>query len=144
MDMHSLRQCALAAATLALAGTGPAHADPTGLWRGSDGGTTRIAACGAALCGYLATVVPPIDPETSRPWTDKHNANARKRSRPLVGTPVLIRMQPSGAGRWSGQLYYYVDGNTYSGHLIEQGPGNIRIEGCVLGMCGGEDMTRIR
>jgi uncharacterized protein (DUF2147 family) len=122
----------------------PAFADPVGLWRGSDGGTTRIAPCGEALCGYLASVSPPNDPATGRPWTDKYNSDRAKQSRPLAGVQVLINMKPSGAGRWSGQLYYYGDGRTYNGNLIERGPDSIRIEGCFFGICGGETLTRVR
>jgi len=144
MSNRDLRVGAFAIGVFAYVSLAPALADPKGLWRGSDGGMTRISACGAALCGYLASVSPAIDPSTGRPWTDKNNADPNRRDRPLVGTPVLIGMRPNGSGKWSGHLYYYVDGRTYSGHLIEQGPGNIRVEGCVLGMCGGEDLIRIK
>jgi uncharacterized protein (DUF2147 family) len=124
--------------------THPAFADPKGLWRGSDGGTTRISACGSALCGYLVAVVPRNDPATGKPWTDKHNPSPARQARPLAGTMVLISMRPSTPGKWSGKLYYYGDGGTYDGNLIEQGAGNLRIEGCALGLCGGENMVRVR
>jgi len=86
----------------------------------------------------------PIDPATGRPPTDKNNADPAKRNRPLVGAEVLISMHHEEPTRWSGQLYNVRDGKNYSGNLIETGPTSIRIEGCVLGICGGEDLTRIR
>jgi uncharacterized protein (DUF2147 family) len=70
---------------------------------------------------------------------DKNNADPAKRDRPLVGAEVLISMHPEGPTRWSGQLYNVKDGNNYSGNLID-----IRIEGCSLGICGGEELTRTR
>jgi len=61
-----------------------------------------------------------------------------------VGVQVLIGMFPNGPGKWSGRLYNPDDGQTYAGHIIEQGPSNIRIEGCALGICGGENLARVR
>jgi len=135
-----------AAAIMAFASVcaAPAAADPQGLWRGSDGGTTRISECGSALCGFLASVTPPNDPATGKPWTDKHNSDPAKRSQPLVGVQVLISMRPNGSGKWSGELYHYGDGRTYSGNIIEVDANNIRVEGCVLFLCGGERLTRVR
>jgi uncharacterized protein (DUF2147 family) len=121
-----------------------AHADPKGLWIGGDGGRMRVAACGPALCATLVSLVPAKDPETGRPWTDKFNPDPSKRNRPLVGTRVLIGMQPNGPGKWSGTLYHSEQGKTYAGNLIELGPKNIRVEGCAIGICGGETMTRLR
>jgi len=76
--------------------------------------------------------------------TDKNNADPAKRNRPLVGVEMLISMHRDSTSKWSGQLYNDDDGKTYSGNLIEQGPSSIRIEGCWLGICGGDDLTRIK
>jgi uncharacterized protein (DUF2147 family) len=86
----------------------------------------------------------PTDPTTGGPPTDKNNADPAKRNRPVVGAEVLISMQHEGPAKWSGQLYNVKDGRNYSGNLIEISPSSIRIEGCWLGICGGEDLTRIR
>jgi len=75
---------------------------------------------------------------------DKKNADPAKRNRPLVGVEVLISMHHEDPTRWSGQVYNVRDGQNYLGNLIETGPSSIRIEGCWLGICGGEDLTRIR
>jgi uncharacterized protein (DUF2147 family) len=140
---HIFAVGALACATAASVGITAAVADPVGLWRAPDGGTTRIARCGTALCGTLVTVVPARD-ANGRPVTDSKNKDPSKHARPLVGVTVLIGLWPSGPNKWSGQLYNPDDGGTYEGHLIEQGATSIRIEGCALGMCGGEDLVRVR
>ena len=137
-------QRATAAIALAATISGPAFADPVGLWRSSDGGTTRIAACGPALCGYVASVNPSMDPATGRPRTDKNNLDASKRSRPLIGIPVLIGMQPDGSGRWTGHLYDIGRGQVFTGRLTEINQSTVRVEGCMLGICGGENMTRVK
>jgi hypothetical protein len=32
----------------------------------------------------------------------------------------------------------------YAGRLLELGPTTIPVEGCAIGICGGQDMTRIK
>jgi uncharacterized protein (DUF2147 family) len=131
-------------ALLALVGAGPALADPKGLWLAQDGAYVRVASCGAALCATIAKPKSPIDPETGRPWTDKYNPDPAQRGRPLVGVAVLYSLVPDGAGKWSGRLYNVDNGNSYSGHLLELGPTTIRVEGCAIGICGGQNMSRIK
>jgi uncharacterized protein (DUF2147 family) len=121
-----------------------AQASPVGLWRAKDGGQVRVAACGKALCGFIATTVPRIDPQTGRPPVDKHNPDPVRRTRPLAGVMILIGMTADGPGQWSGQLYNDDDGRIYAGHLKELGQQAIRIEGCSGALCGGEDLTRVK
>jgi uncharacterized protein (DUF2147 family) len=145
--MRTLGQdCArIALAALLLAGTfgGPAFADPTGIWLDKDGWTIRVYACGQALCAAIASTQPPLDPTTGKPWTDRNNPDASKRDRPLVGVQVLFDMHPNGPGKWSGTLYDSDRGNTYSGNLLELGADRIRIEGCMIMLCGGEELRRV-
>src|SRR2546430_10208849 len=56
----------------------PACADPTGVWRDKDGGTIRIYACGQDLCAAIATMQPPLDPATGKPWTDKKDRKSTR------------------------------------------------------------------
>jgi len=132
------------AAALALIGTGVAWADPRGLWLAQDGARVHVSTCGAGLCATLASTKTPVDPATGAPWTDRNNPNPAERSRPLVGVYVLYGMMPDGAGRWSGSLYNTDNGQTYSGHLIEIDRNTLRIEGCVIGICGGQNMRRLQ
>ena len=143
MMIVDVGKATVALALLGCMSIGPALADPTGIWLDKDGDTLRIRRCGPALCGTIVGLRVGLDPETSRSRTDKKNADRSLRNRPLVGVQSLISMQPNGPGKWSGQLYNVDDGRTYTGNLIELGPGKIRIEGCVLGMCGGESLNRI-
>jgi uncharacterized protein (DUF2147 family) len=55
-----------------------------------------------------------------------------------------MSMRPDGPGKWTGQLYNMDDGKTYTGNLIEVGPDAVRIEGCFLGVCGGENLSRVK
>ena len=93
-------------------------------------GTVRIRNCGDAMCGTIARV------------STRGGAEANPRNR--VGVPVLMGMRLSGPNKWTGRLYNVDDGKTYTGNLIEVGPDTIRIEGCALFICGGENLTRVK
>lgn len=137
--------CIAAAVALpALVSAGSAAADPRGLWLAEDGAKVRVNFCARALCATLASPKSSIDPATGAAWTDKNNIDPALRGRPLVGVFVLSGMLPDGPGRWSGELYNTDDGHTYSGHLVEIDRTTIRIEGCVLGICGGKNLSRIQ
>jgi uncharacterized protein (DUF2147 family) len=121
----------------------PALADPIGLWRDKDGWTIRIQPCGPDLCAVITSVKPPLDPATGQPWTDKNNSDAAKRSRPLVGIEVLNGMRLAAPRKWTGHLYDSDRGVTLSGNLLELDQNTIRIEGCLLLICGGEELHRV-
>ena len=117
---------------------------PIGTWLAKDGSKIRISPCGRNLCGFLAQPNPQIDPETGRPWKDNYNVDPAKRNRRLAGVEILISIQPKSPRNWSGQLYNVDDGKVYSGNLIELDHSSVRIEGCALGVCGGENLTRLK
>lgn len=120
-------------------------ADPLGTWRTEEGkATVRIAACGPALCGTIIALKEPND-EGGKPKTDKKNADAGLRNRPMIGVQVVLGMKPSGsANKWSGQVYNAEDGKTYTGNLTLQDANTIKLEGCILGglVCKAATWTR--
>ena len=65
---------------------------PEGVWMSEDGGTKAcISTCQAnKLCGTVAWLARPIDPETGKPKTDKLNPDPGKRARPLIGLQVCL------------------------------------------------------
>jgi uncharacterized protein (DUF2147 family) len=144
MNSHFVLKASCAALVLATACVAPAFADPTGIWFGKDGGTIRVQPCGPDLCAVIATMKPPLDPATGRPWIDKNNPDALKRSRPLIGVEVLSGMRPAAAHKWTGQLYDPDRGISLSGNLLELDQNTIRIEGCLLFLCGGQELHRAK
>jgi len=116
-----------------------------GTWMSADGGTkVRIAKCGGErLCGRVVWLNVPNDPATGKPKTDKHNPDQAKRSRPLIGVPVVNGLRPSGEGKWSGQIYNADDGKTYQANVTVVSANAMRVEGCVLGfLCKGQTWKR--
>jgi uncharacterized protein (DUF2147 family) len=131
------------AAAPAPAAAGPVAAydpkSPIGEWVTEDGeGHVRIRACGQALCGVVSSG----DPKE----TDRHNPDAGKRNRSLLGTPVLIDMKSVNNKRWEGEIYNAKNGKTYASNIVLKSPDLLRVEGCVFGgfFCGGQDWTRAK
>jgi uncharacterized protein (DUF2147 family) len=125
--------CISAAALLTVSFSRTAGAaDAFGTWlTGDKEGQVRIVNCGGALCGNLVWLKEPNDPATGRPKTDKHNADASKQSRPLLG-------------QWSGEVYNAEDGKTYSGSFTLTGPDTADLKGCVLSiLCKSQTWTRV-
>ena len=93
---------AAAVAALTLISIVPADAaDPLGTWlTGDKKAKVHIVNCGGAICGSLSWLAEPIDPETKQPKTDKNNADAGKKDRPLLGIPIVLSMKPGGGGKW--------------------------------------------
>lgn len=122
---------------------------PTGTWyTAANRAQVRIGHCGRdTLCGGIVWLKDPIDPKTGKPWTDINNSELSKRSRPLVGTQIVLGLKPSATpNKWQGQVYNADDGRTYSGDLKMTGPDALEMRGCVLGgiICKSETWTRAR
>ncbi|HEY8383621.1 MAG TPA: DUF2147 domain-containing protein [Microvirga sp.] len=124
----------------ALVLTAPALAqapDPSGTYLSETGETrVRIARCGGAYCGTIIAV----KGETK----DVNNADTGLRGRNLVGVQMISNIQPSGDG-FTGQLYNYKDGKTYSGKMSFQGGNAMQLSGCVMGglICRSQTWTKV-
>jgi uncharacterized protein (DUF2147 family) len=140
-----LKTLAGAALLAAISSAAPAE-EPSGSWISDNGRVTvKLNSCGAALCGMIVAMKEPTDPGTGRPKTDRRNPDATKRERPLIGLPVLLGMTPSGAGKWSGQIYNADDGKTYAGHITTTGARSLKVQGCALGglVCRSQNWTKV-
>jgi uncharacterized protein (DUF2147 family) len=116
-------------------------ADATGEWLIEDGDArVRIAPCGADLCGTVAWI------KEGSPTVDVNNPDPAKRSRPLIGSEVLLGLKPSGTSEWTGSLYDAENGRTYVGKLTIVDERHIKVAGCVLGglICETQTWTRTK
>ena len=148
MQLSPLKTAAAATVLAALlgisAGTALAVVPVTGTWLSGDGGTkVRVSECGGKLCGKVVWLNEPIDPATGKPKTDKRNSDPAKRSRPLIGVPVVNGMTPSGDNKWSGKIYNADDGKTYDAHVTLVSDNAMRVQGCVLSvLCKSQTWKR--
>jgi uncharacterized protein (DUF2147 family) len=121
---------------LAIGGMAQAQ-DASGTYLSQSGETrVRISPCGAAFCGVIVWV--------SKPGNDVNNPDAAKRDRPLVGIPMIYGMKSTGAGAYTGKLYNYLNGKTYTGKLKVSGS-ELELSGCVLGglLCQSQTWKRV-
>jgi uncharacterized protein (DUF2147 family) len=122
---------------LALTATAQAQAsDPSGTYLSESGETrVRIARCGQAYCGTITSV--------QGDAKDANNPDPALRGRNLVGVQMISNITPSGEG-FTGQLYNYKDGKTYSGKMSFQGKA-MQLSGCVLGglICRSQTWTKV-
>jgi len=121
-----MKSLSLAAFSLfMLAGSAYAQAqDPSGTYLSESGETrVRIARCGQVYCGTIVSV--------QGEAKDVNNPDASLRGRSLVGIQMISNIQPSGDG-FTGQLYNYKDGKTYTGKMTFAGKA-MQLSGCVLG-----------
>jgi uncharacterized protein (DUF2147 family) len=120
-----------------------AGGEVSGIWLTQAGDAkVRVSKCGGGLCGVIVWLKTPIDPATGKPAVDDKNPNPSLARRPMIGLPLFMGMQPSGPNKWSGQIYNADDGNSYASNVSVAGPGQLRVEGCVGALCGGETWSR--
>jgi uncharacterized protein (DUF2147 family) len=135
--MKTLMLAGLVTMSLA-AGAAPAMAqDPSGTWLSQSGDTrVRIARCGSAYCGTIVAV--------RNNLKDENNPNPALRTRSLVGVQMISGLQSSGEGAWSGSLYNYTDGKTYSGKMRLVSPAALELSGYVMGViCRSQTWSRV-
>jgi uncharacterized protein (DUF2147 family) len=132
-----------AAAAVTLVYSAHASAPAVGTWLSTDGGTkVRVTECGDKLCGHVVWLNDPTGAD-GKPKTDKHNADASKRARPLLGVQVVLGLKADGANMWSGQIYNADDGKIYQAHVIVVSENAMTVQGCVLGiLCKSQTWTR--
>ncbi len=139
--LRGLLAIVFAFALALLVPTAVSAADATGEWLIEDGDArVRIAPCGADLCGTVAWI------KEGSPTVDVNNPDPAKRSRPLIGSEVLLGLKPSGTGEWTGSLYDAENGRTYVGKLTIVDERHIKVAGCVLGglICETQTWTRTK
>jgi uncharacterized protein (DUF2147 family) len=137
--------CLAAATALIVAATIPATADSLGgTWLVQDRtAKVRMVSCGDAVCGAVVWLSQPNDAATGKPQTDKLNSDLSKRSRPMLGVPVVLNMKRNNEdSKWWGKLYNPDDGNTYRGSIEVLDPTRLRVRACVAIYCQSEIWTR--
>ena len=123
---------AIAACVIA---AGAAHAgDPTGVWateRNDDGNylTVEVKPCGDKFCGYII---------------DGHEANGEANPNyENRGRQMIFDMVADGENKWDdGEIWAPDSDETYSSNMELKGD-VLRVEGCVLFICRGQDWTRV-
>ncbi len=91
-----------------------------------------IAPCGAKLCGRIAKFLVP--PPQGLDQRDVNNKDAAKRSRKLLGMPVLTGFAEDG-DEWRGTIYDPKSGKTYRSILKRRSANVLEVKGCIGPFC---------
>lgn len=120
--------------------------DPSGTWLTGDGrAKIRIDRCGpgqSLVCGKVVWLkVPTTDAGTPR--TDIKNPDPKKRSRPVLGLPLIEGLKPDEA-KFSGEIYNIEEGKVYQVSLERESAAELSVSGCLLKvLCGSQTWTRV-
>lgn len=115
-------------------------AEPLGEWRDENGkATIRIVDCNTRLWGVVAS-------ESIPGGLDSKNPDKAKRTRPMLGMPVLLNMKKADdeKDKWEGKVYNAENGKTYDASIQLKSPNALRVEGCLVWpLCGGQTWSRV-
>ncbi|WP_240782034.1 DUF2147 domain-containing protein [Qipengyuania sediminis] len=119
-----------------------AAAEPvTGRWLTADrDAIVAIGPCGDKLCGTIARFL--VAPPQGNDQRDVNNRDAAKRSRKLLGMPILMGFTPDNES-WRGTIYDPKSGKTYRSVLQRAGE-TLKVKGCVAVFCQTQTWTRAR
>ncbi|MCX9148616.1 DUF2147 domain-containing protein [Erythrobacter sp. WG] len=111
-----------------------AAAEPiTGRWVTAEkDAVVNIAKCGKALCGTIERFL--ILPKGGKDQRDVNNSDPAKRTRKLIGTPVLTGLTAADA-LWKGQVYDPKSGKTYTSEVRRKDAATLEVKGCVGFLC---------
>ena len=101
----------------------------------------EIKNCDGALCAEIVQifVAEGVDPKSI---LDSNNMDPELQSRPLIGINVLEGFYGEFNSKNTlkgGRIYNPRDGKSYKSKLHRLDNGNLRVEGCVLFICDGEE-----
>ena len=111
-----------------------------GYWLTSES-VVEVKSCGDQICAEIIhlLVEEGIDPKSV---LDENNVNANLRSRLLIGINLLEgfknKIDSDGSIR-GGKIYNPRDGRFYKSKLKLLNNGNLKVEGCLLFFCDGEE-----
>ncbi|MBE0642160.1 MAG: DUF2147 domain-containing protein [Bacteroidales bacterium] len=97
--------------------------------------------------GKIIWLKEPIDPETGKAKVDKHNPEAKLRSRPTMGLIILKDFVFSGEEWEDGTIYDPKSGNTYKCYIKLDGKQKIFVRGYIgkawMGLGRTTEWTRV-
>ena len=137
-----MKPAALMSAFALLALSAPASAADsiTGQWFTEErDAIITIAPCGKTLCGKITRflVAPPDGPNQR----DVNNPDPKKRSRKLMGMPVLFSFTED-ADLWRGRIYDPKSGKDYRSVVRRKDARTLEVKGCLGPFCQTQNWKR--
>lgn len=137
----------LVAIVLGVAGLASAQTmSPLGTWTNADKKATfEIFQCGSKLCGRIANLTVPNDPDTGKPKTDTQNPDPKLRSRPRLGMVFMEDFKYDDDNKWDeGKIYDPETGKSYSCYMKMQNANTMEVKGYIGFSLIGKSQTWTR
>jgi uncharacterized protein (DUF2147 family) len=84
------------------------------------------------IYGKIVWLKEPIDADTGKPKTDKHNPDPKLKSVPTLGLEILKGFSFDGKDEWSGgEIYDPKSGKTYSSYMEFESKDKLKIRGYI-------------
>ena len=91
-----------------------------------------IGECGASVCGKISRFI--VSPPQGADQRDVNNRDPKKRSRKLLGMPVLTGFKEEN-DLWRGQIYDPKSGKTYRSVIRRIDANTLEVKGCLGPFC---------
>ena len=101
----------------------------------------RISQCGKTVCGRIHKFL--VTPPNGAGQKDIHNPDKSLRKRTVLGLPILTGFTPDG-DIWRGKVYDPKTGKTYRSEVSLESANKLKMKGCILFICQGQDWTRAK
>jgi len=98
-----------------------------------------IGQCGASTCGKISRFL--VAPPDGADQRDINNPDEAKRSRKLMGLPVLTDLRQDG-DLWRGDIYDPETGKTYRSVIRRKGANTLEVKGCIAVFCQTQTWKR--
>jgi len=101
-----------------------------GVWLDDTGeGAIEIAPCAEAMCGRVVWLKSPLD-KSGKPLIDGNNPDARQRSRPICGLPIIGGLKRQRDGSWdAGWIYDPKQGKQFDVELRLRAQDTLQVTG---------------
>ena len=141
-----MRAAILAAVTTIAAIGSPAFAasGAEGEWQMADGAARiQIAPCAGQadrLCGTITDIKPR---PAGQPPRQTRDGSPPRDPRSMIGQMILVGLKPDGEGKWTGGRFQFPGSDrTIKASMALKPDGALRVNGCVMLVCGGQDWRR--
>jgi len=131
---------ALAATAALTAGPALAAAPIAGNWITEEkDAVVAVGRCGQSLCGKISRFLKP--PPEGAGQRDVNNPDPAKRSRRILGLPVLTSFSEDGEV-WRGRIYDPKSGKDYRSVVRRLSSGKLEVKGCLGPFCQTQVWTK--